>query len=1201
MLLISYRRHHCAARLGRWALVSVCILSAVFAWSQTAVGTGSIVGVVTGPSGTAANSIKITIANMQTGHTIDLTPSVAGIFQSGALPPGKYKVQVASKSFRTVSQTFTVQMGNTAAMNVALEPGNENEIVEMASRAGTVNTEQPSVQGVLSTFPFDSLPVNGRNLFAYAQLEPWVQLEDGQNYGLSKAGYSYFSLAGRSGRKTRMTLDGIDLNDAVVGTTTQTIPVSAIEEVQIIQSLSDVSHGLASSGSINVITRSGTNAFHGEAFGLFTDHKFNARPAGGVDLPFQRSQYGGRVGGPIIKNKLYFFLDGERIKQDASAPVFFSDPFSILDGSSAQPFRQDNLLAKLDYNFENGVRVFYRFSYFAIPSPTMVGQGFSTIESRSYARNQEAGVDFRTGVYSHSIRASYLGFHNQLGSTVGGSNPISLASSDGFFAGSNPQELKNNLQSGYQIKYDGARTYRDHVLHFGGSYNRIQAARFANLYGNAPQIYWNTGVGAGDLTNPQTGSEVWFAQNSCGNNVPCFTGGINNYLNYPVENVLVGNGLGYSTAKSALGLPAGGAPADTQIGLYLGGNWKAWSNLTLNYGVRYERETGVINSDLAAISGLDTAFPGYGNRVRQPNLNFAPQLGIAWDPYGSGKTSIRAGIGLFYESAQIANTLADRQYRLPTGTFGHVSAACIAGIPQPVMTTTGVIRPDPGACAQSIPASPDPINGGSIPIGTAVPNILAFWQQVKNGNVQNFGAANPNYLSNSISEGLGVPLGVYAPNYRTPRSLQINFGIQHEFGRGTIFSVDYLRSVETHSLLAVDVNHVGDASDFSVTRDLPNALAAIHDTLAACGGGVTTINLAIASCPGLHPTGSPGATMADFAHHGLTSSAEFGGDCTGAIGHPCAFGGKNPNQGQAFFLSPVGRSLYSGLQIKLTKNVDHPLRGVQGLNFQLAYTRAHSKGSGNSQTLGTVAETGQDSILQAADNNNVNRYFGPTVFDRTNQFSFAAHADAPFGFHIGVMAHLYSPLSASLLAPASGTAGEIFRTDFTGDGTTQDPILGMHFGGLGGYSKASGLNTVISNYNHQAAGNVTPAGSVLIQNNLMTFAQLQALGGVAPLLSVGPANNARFNWLKEFDFKLAWRHTLRERFMLEPSVSFYNALNLSNFNVPPNMMSSLLTGAPGAINGTTTAGNQVFHAGNGTGVNSQGAPRQIEFGFRMTF
>jgi hypothetical protein len=375
-------------------------------------------------------------------------------------------------------------------------------------------------------------------------------------------------------------------------------------------------------------------------------------------------------------------------------------------------------------------------------------------------------------------------------------------------------------------------------------------------------------------------------------------------------------------------------------------------------------------------------------------------------------------------------------------------------------------------------------------------------------------------------------------------------------------------------------------SNFNMT-DAQAAIAATNASFGGCG----TVDCAIAA----------GATMGDYAGFGLTSDGDFGQACIQAIGVPCAFGGKNPAQGPSFFLQPIGRSTYNALQMKLIENVATAMPGIKSLNFQIAYSLSRFENSGGAQVSGTAADNDQDFVLQSPDNNTPNRYFGPSLLDRTHQFSFGGFADLPLKFRLGVIGHFYSPLSTSLTVPNTGDIGEIFRTDYTGDGTVSDPLPGTHFGQFDRGTNASNLNGLINKYNDSVGNQPTPAGQVLIQNGLMTLNQLQALGGVAPTVATAPTGQVNFNWLRSFDLSLGWRYMIHERVTIEPSVSVFNIFNFSNFNLPPNTMSGLLTGSPGAVNGTTPIDNEAYRVGNGTGVYAEGAARQMEWGLKVTF
>lgn len=1169
--------------------------------AQTTLATGSITGTTLDPSGAVVSGAHVTIASTSTGHTAELVTNGSGSYTTGALPPGTYRVTVTAPGFTRVVETVTVQVGNTTTANFKLTLGASTQTVEVQGSAVSVNTQQAEVQGVLTSKQIENLPVNGRNFLDLAQLEPGVQIQDGQNFDPTKAGYSSISFGGRFGRTARINVDGVDVSDETVGTTTQNIPASAIDEFQLAQSSLDMSNDVTSSGAINVTTKSGSNAYHGELFELFRDRRAGGAAApGGLDLPFQRSQFGGNVGGWLIRDKLFFFADAERIKQDSSSPVNFAAPFSSLSGSFNVPFRDTELDGRLDYNLGSG-KLFYRFNYFANSLPSDFGLGYSVYKNKDYTRQHVVGYDFTTGSFLHSLRFSYLKFQNQIVDTVVGSNlpfaslGATLATQSGaFYTGPSPLAPQSTPQQNIEAKYDGSKQWGAHLVRYGLTYNHIQGGGFANFYGTAPRISWTT----------NTASEI-FATNgpfpALRANDPDCQGLIgmagvgdpskcDNPLNYPAQNLRVGNGLGYNTLNPALGFPAGGLGPDNRLGIYLGDVWKVKPNLTLTIALRYDRDTGRTDSDLPAIPELNAVFPGQGDRVNQPNLNFAPQFGFAWDPSKSGKTSIRGGVGLYYENIIYNNVLFDRPFRLQTGAFNQVSSACVAGQPQPVPTNNGFITPGPGVCTNT--------DGTYKAVGDAAAGMVNFWRSYTAANPLDLKAPNPNYIGSYLAGGFGVPQGFFDPRFKTPRSVQINIGFQRELHPGLVVTADYLRNVQTHSLLGIDINHVGDVSNFSLSA----AQAAIARTNAAFNA--TSVDGAI----------SNGATMDDYASNGLTADSDFGQACSQAIGAPCAFGGRNSTQAQSIFLKPIGRSVYNALQVKLVGNASTSLRGLKALNFQVAYSLSRLQNSGGAQTTGTAGDNDQDFVIGAADYNKPNRYFGDSLLDRRHQVSFGGYGDLPYRFRLGMIAHFYSPLSSAIVIPNNSLGnGEIFRSDFTGDGTTQDPMPGTKLGAFDRAYNARTLGGLINAYNNNYGNQPTPAGQLLVENNLMTLTQLQAtvtkkdgtkapFGGVAPTISAPPSDQQNFPWLRAFDANVQWSYRALERFSITPSVGVFNLFNFANFDLPPATMSGIVSGTPGAINGTGKADqNQALRVGNGTGVYGLGAARQVEFGLRVDF
>lgn len=1199
-----------AVRFGLLGLAAIVLLSSTML-AQTTISTGSIVGTVTDPSGAVVSGAKVLIINKGTNQTITITTNSSGTFSSGALIPGDYRVRVAGTGFTTSEVSVVVQVNTTASANVKLAVGQSSQVVEVQGTEVAVNTEQATVQGVLTAEQIENLPINGRNFLDLAQLEPGVQIQDGGTFDPTKNGFSSVSFGGRFGRTARIEVDGIDISDETVGTTTANIPLGAIQESSLQQSSLDLSTELTSSGSVNVTTKSGTNALHGDGFYYFRDQNLNAALPGDSTNYFQRNQYGGSIGGPILKDKLFFFVDIEHNKQDLLDPVEPGGAFTTLVGSFTSPFRETEGDGRLDYQLGR-FKIFYRFAYDQNKSVLpFIPNSFQPFANVNHDRNHVVGVDFNTGRFTHSIRLGYSKFQNGIADAVTGSNifdpapgielaiggdPNCLtAGLDSFCSGPNFLAPQATLQSDHQVKYDGSTAYKSHIFRFGFGFNHIHGGGLAEFLGLAPAV--------NAIATAAT--------------VGTLPGGASNPLNYPADNVTLGNGQGFSSEFPAFGYPGGGLGPDNRLSLYVGDSWKVRPNLTVSLGLRYVRDTGRTDSDIGPIAALDQFnnqfYSGLGNRVNQPNKNFAPQLGVAWDPTSKGKTVVRAGIGLFYENSIWNNNLFDRPARLQKGLFLGMQPACHNGVAQTYTLpgTTTVVDPT-GICGKAI--------------GTEAPAIIALQQQYQAATLAAGAATNGSYIGNAGADGIDVTgTNLFAPDYRTPRSVQMNIGIQQEIRPGTVLTVDYLRNISTHTLLTIDTNHIGDARFFSSGA----AAAAISAVEANCGLGLSigatySGNCANDPANGTNDTGTYGtpgnparpANIADYATNGLDSGYSL---CGGFACPAAAFGGINSSLGANQMLFPIGRSVYNGLQVSLRQQVRNPIRGIKSMNLQVSYA------------LSRYVSTARDSdfINFAQDNANPLRFIGPNALDRTHQLSFGGTADLPGRFRFSLIGHFDSPLPLNLNIPTSGTAGGIFISDLTGDGTGDgsfgsngglgDLLPGTNIGSFGRDVKISGLRNAISNYNQNDVGQATPAGKVLIQNGF-SLTDLQNLGGViggtpgtpgpsglpfAPL-QTPPAGAIGQAWLKTFDVGLNWAYKVKERFEIRPGVTFYNVFNFSNFDGPAAPFTSNLDGSVGSPNGTTSAAihglaGDSLRLGLGSGVNALGSPRVVEFELKFNF
>jgi hypothetical protein len=1156
-------------------LLFVCCLLAQPAVSQTTISTGSILGTVADQSGSVIPGAQVTILNKNTGQQLRLKTNSAGAYNSGPLTPGDYTVRIEAPGFATSEINVTVQVANTTSGNATLEVGSATTRIEVEAAGVQVNTEQATVQGVITQEQIEQLPINGRNFLDLAQLEPGVQIQDGAVFDPTKNGFSSISFGGRWGRTARIQVDGGDVSDENVGTTTMNIPASALQEFQVEQSTLDLSSGLTSSGAVNVSTRSGTNLYHGEAFDYGRWHNLAARVAP-TDLFFRRQQFGGNVGGPIKKDKLFFFLDWERNRQDYAAPVLLSPPFESLSSSVNQPFREHEAFARMDWQATSNLKVFYRYTY-NINSNVVpfIPNTFSPFRNRNHAQDHLAGFDLTTGKFTHTFRFEYLRFANEIGDASAGiynpapglqlgfgGDPFCITGGvDAFCSGTNFLAPQVTQQHDLEFKYDGGTIRGKHVIRYGAEINRLLGGGFASFLALAPSVGDN--MTNADLAAAATGP---------------FPGGTSNPLNYPVDSVTLGNGVGYGSEIPRFGFPGGGQ-SDTRFSAYFADNWKIRPNVTLSLGVHYVRDTGRSDADLAAIPVLDQFGAGLGNRVNQPNKNFAPQVGITWDPWKNGKTAIRAGAGIYYENTVWNNVLFDRPARLEKGLFLGFTGGC------GTLTFPGNVTVDANdICGQ--------------PVGKVASQIIALQHQYQAATLAAGPAANGSYIGNALADNQATGTFMFAPNFRTPYSVQFNVGVQRQVRPGTVLTVDYVRNRALHYLVYYDTNHVGAARYL----DKNAASAAINavNQFYSCPSGPSGVDCAIAA----------GATISAYASPasiGVTNpdgTAYLGGVDSGAAtnsGFPgcnCAFPGINPNLGQNYMLQPIGNSIYNGLDVSLRQQVTNPLPGVKAGSLQISYALSRFRTQSFDQDFGGAL----------TDWDNYNHYIGPNALDRTHQFSAGGFFDLPKGIRLNLITHADSSLPLTLTLPPGAqreaTTAQIFQSDVTGDGTTGDVMPGTNVGSFGRQVTPANINNYINAYNNQYAGKLTPAGTALVNAGLFSASQLVKLGAVAPTLALAPAGQVGMGSLFTADVGISWVGRLGERVTIQPSVTFYNVTNSQNYDIGNNTLLGTLQEAgspsPGSAN-STTYHERTSRITLGSGVYGLGAPRVLEFGLKVNF
>ena len=230
---------------------------------------GAIQGTITDASGAAVSSASITIKSLDQGTTKVLTTDKSGFYSIGPLNPGDYTVTVVASGFQQLEVTTRILTGTATPGSFKLQVGQSSETIEVTAGEVQVNTDQAGVADVITREQIANLPVNGRNFLDLAQIEPGVQLQSGNTFDPTKAGYTGIAVNGTSGRTTRILLDGADITDETVGTTIFNVSQGAINEFQLNRSTQDAAGEVTSQGAVNVSTRSGPNSIHGEAFFIF--------------------------------------------------------------------------------------------------------------------------------------------------------------------------------------------------------------------------------------------------------------------------------------------------------------------------------------------------------------------------------------------------------------------------------------------------------------------------------------------------------------------------------------------------------------------------------------------------------------------------------------------------------------------------------------------------------------------------------------------------------------------------------------------------------------------------------------------------------------------------------------------------------------------------------------------------------------------
>ena len=1142
-------------------LVLACIVTFIStASAQTP--TGSIEGIITDPSNSIVSGATVTITGATTGQTFTTTTNEEGFFSVRSLQPGVYSIKVEQQGFATATaENIVVQLGQVARADVALKVGSASETVQVDIGATDiqVDTTRQTVDGVITGQQITALPLNERNFLDLAVLQPGVTVVDGGVIDPTKVNaFRAVRVNGGSGTGTRVQIEGIDVTDETVGTTVANFSTDAVQEFQLSRSSFDLSTSLTTSGAVSVASRAGGNRFTGSGFYFKQDDRFDARPLFTAVKPeFNRDQTGYRFGGPIIKDRVFFFSNFERFNQQDFAS-FASADFPQFNSNATLPIVTRYTLNRGDFIISDKIRALYLHNF--NDDVSTGGSIRSPFQNIDWTNTHVIGLNVSGEKLTHSVRLGYVNFNNRIASNeLSGFEflrspqgiPVQINVGDLVY-GPNGLAPQQTYQDSYQGKYDGSAVMGKHVVRYGVDINRFILGGFANFAGPLAAI--------GDVTTSTS----------------------TNPLNYLLADFFTGPNSGFFTAAPAHGLPFGGK-RNTRYGIYVGDQWKIRDNLTLNLGVRYNYETNFFSSpDVPRLPELDRYGPGLGDGAKYPKNAFSPQVGFAWDPFRDGKTSVRGGFYLAYEANIFNNSLFDEFARIRTGigpTF--FDSTFIAGPNGDPIVVNGI----PG-CLPADVAHGDYTCLAGRTISSALPFLGQIHAAVQTAyaNLSNY---DPNGSPSEFANTLGNTFGGQFPgDYQIPYSMQFNIGFQRELIKNHVISVDFVRQRGVGLPLQL--------LDYEARRD-----ARFFNEAAARASIGTRIGVAPAN---VNPT-----TIQTFLNANPTASIS-----TFALVNDTIFPGRS-NLTRARLLVG-GFSLYRGLQISMNgrfaaETFDFFQIGDRSLIKGLTYTVGYAF-SRNTATSGSGRP---EFIANTQDNIDYNSDYGPSALDRKHNLTISLSSDLLAGFRLDQIYRFATSPPLSLFIPNNrGTSG-FFTSDFNGDGGTGtaprgDLLPGTNIGDFGRtIGSIAQLNVVLGNYNSQYAGQLTPHGQRLVAAGLFTEAQLRALGAVLPVIPLVPENNPDpFENLFSADYRLSRPIRIwKESWILEPSFSVFNVFNNSPRAVGaygglaiPNVGSSTVTNF-GAINYNYSTPADIAALDEARGLRNR--RRQLQFGIRFTF
>jgi hypothetical protein len=726
--------------------------------------TGDISGRVSDQSGAAVPNITVTATNKATGQTRSAQTNGEGDYLIPRLVPGRYDVTAEGQNFsKALVKDLEVNVGTKQTINIELKPGQISETVEITADAAGLETTRSELGKTITPTEIQNLPIINRTFANLSIVAP--EARPTGTFDPTKTRVGTVAFSGGDGRQVDVNVDGGDNKDNVVGSLLQNFAYESIQEFQVLQHRWTAESGRSVGGVVNVISKSGTNMLHGSAFFNMRNESLRARDffekqSSSDKSQYQRQEYGGSLGGPIIKDKFFFFGAYERFRErqdllvnPALIPQINAIPGVTASDTIPTPYNDHLLTLKFDGNLNSKQSISGRFSYQKNNSPN--DQFDPTLPSDLTGGNTNDNRLYSTVVsHNYTIDSTKLNqflfqfqdFKNEILSVTDNPN-VTFPSVQ---TGANVNVPQQTLERKYQFRDDFSWQKGDHAMKFGMNYIHTQLGGFFFFGANGYQIFF--------FDDPLT----------IRNNLPSANCPTPNTSCYP---------QGFSTPGAVATIQFSGGVSDNtqgpihQLAFYFQDDWKVTRKLTLNLGLRWDANIGLLvdqttNRTMQILDQLNepranalTDDKALLARTTSSYKEFQPRFGFAYDPKGDGNMVIRGGYGIFYDQVFQNLTL----FSLTQST---------SEIYQTVLD----------------------LNNSAVGVGQ-LPNFVYGTTPLPSP-----GAANNTQL------GFGAFGRINDPTMEDPYVQKFSIGFEKRFGSGYLLSSDYVHTLGLHETRVLNIN-----------------------------------------------------------------------------------------------------------------------------------------------------------------------------------------------------------------------------------------------------------------------------------------------------------------------------------------------------------------------------------------------------------